>query len=408
MASYGADYQPANPRDDYRGQLMQCDKVFAKVVHASRQIEPLLTQANQERQKDLRAKYETLKGVEQIYAAVKDLLETKSLAIGSSYDLSVDGSEEKDQFNKVYVEMKQVLDILQIRLYRILGLPDSWFGLNMGYVSSWVDENPRKALGLVVAGGAILGGGAAYYHAANGFCLFYRFFYGAGNVCACNSWGMAASAALGAGTGVIFVAVAVLCAQQLVRTVKYKAAADPTDLQQALEVVEHVKKLPDAEFINQLSKICFDNYGQFPSDPQVPWQPFLMQELLRADAGPLWLKQWKILSGGKRAGAGTIQLGLKLFTFCNFIGVLYQLKKIREIGLEEQKRDQLGKSWEAMLKHALIMIQTAHLSLLFQTHDALVGACGIITSSIDCYAQVPFKPKAQANESKPEPKAAAK
>ncbi|CAJ1444659.1 unnamed protein product [Effrenium voratum] len=120
------------------------------------------------------------------------------------------------------------------------------------------------------------------------------------------------------------------------------------------------------------------------------------------------LKQWKILSGGKRAGAGTIQLGLKLFTFCNFIGVLYQLKKIREIGLEEQKRDQLGKSWEAMLKHALIMIQTAHLSLLFQTHDALVGACGIITSSIDCYAQVPFKPKAQANESKPEPKAAAK
>ena len=63
-------------------------------------------------------------------------------------------------------------------------------------------------------------------------------------------------------------AVAVLCAHQLVRTVKYKAAADPTDLQQALKVVEHVKKLPDAEFINQLSKICFDNYGQFPSDPQ--------------------------------------------------------------------------------------------------------------------------------------------
>lgn len=112
------------------------------------------------------------------------------------------------------------------------------------------------------------------------------------------------------------------------------------------------------------------------------------------------LKQWKILSGGKRAGTGTIQLGLKIFTFCNFMGVLYQLKKIRDIGLKEEKRDQLAKSWEAAVKHALLMIQTSHLSLLYQTHDAFVGVCGIITSSIDCYAQIPFKPKAVADKDK--------
>eukprot|EP00434_Breviolum_minutum_P025941 symbB.v1.2.022934.t1/scaffold2056.1/size90925/8 len=106
------------------------------------------------------------------------------------------------------------------------------------------------------------------------------------------------------------------------------------------------------------------------------------------------LKQWKILSGGKRAGTGTIQLGLKIFTFCNFVGVVTQLKKIMDIGLKEEKRDQLAKSWEAVVKHSLLMIQTSHLSLLYQTHDAFVGLCGIITSSIDCYAQIPFKPKA--------------
>ncbi|CAE8718129.1 unnamed protein product, partial [Polarella glacialis] len=32
------------------------------------------------------------------------------------------------------------------------------------------------------------------------------------------------------------------------------------------------------------------------------------------------LKQWKILSGGKRSGTGTVQLGLKFFCFSNFIG----------------------------------------------------------------------------------------
>lgn len=117
------------------------------------------------------------------------------------------------------------------------------------------------------------------------------------------------------------------------------------------------------------------------------------------------LKQWKILSGGKRAGTGTIQLGLKIFTFCNALGVLCNLKKIKEIGLQEEKRDQLGKCWEAVVKHSLLMIQTSHLSLLYQTHDAFVGICGIITSSIDCYAQIPFKPKAVADKEPKESKA---
>eukprot|EP00913_Durusdinium_trenchii_P033550 g31408.t1 len=53
------------------------------------------------------------------------------------------------------------------------------------------------------------------------------------------------------------------------------------------------------------------------------------------------LKQWKILSGGKRAGTGTIQLGLKIFTFCNALGVLCNLKKIKEIGLQERAKSLL-------------------------------------------------------------------
>ncbi|CAE7227743.1 Pex11 [Symbiodinium natans] len=110
------------------------------------------------------------------------------------------------------------------------------------------------------------------------------------------------------------------------------------------------------------------------------------------------LKQWKILSGGKRAGTGTIQLGLKIFTFCNIVGLLYQLKKIKDIGLEEEKRDQLGKCWETAVKHALICVQTAHLSLLYPTHDLIVGVCGIFSSSLDVCAQLPAKPAAKAKD----------
>eukprot|EP00440_Ansanella_granifera_P056598 gb/GFBE01061346.1/.p1 GENE.gb/GFBE01061346.1/~~gb/GFBE01061346.1/.p1 ORF type:complete len:243 (+),score=55.28 gb/GFBE01061346.1/:1-729(+) len=117
------------------------------------------------------------------------------------------------------------------------------------------------------------------------------------------------------------------------------------------------------------------------------------------------LKQWKILSGGKRSGTGTIQLGLKFFCFSNAVAVLYQLKKIKDIGQQEEKVEQRRKCYETAVKHALLVLQTAHLSLLYQTHDAIVGVAGIITSSMDIIGQLPAKPPQKVH---PDAKAATK
>mmetsp|Transcript_104234 Transcript_104234/g.185198 ORF Transcript_104234/g.185198 Transcript_104234/m.185198 type:complete len:241 (+) Transcript_104234:57-779(+) len=105
------------------------------------------------------------------------------------------------------------------------------------------------------------------------------------------------------------------------------------------------------------------------------------------------LKQWKILTGGKRSGTGTIQLGLKFFCFSNFVAGLYQLKKVKDMGNKDEKKEQRRKCYETAVKHALLVVQTAHLSLLYQTHDAIVGLAGVITSSIDVIGQLPAKPK---------------
>eukprot|EP00429_Kryptoperidinium_foliaceum_P073408 CAMPEP_0176227220 /NCGR_PEP_ID=MMETSP0121_2-20121125/22657_1 /TAXON_ID=160619 /ORGANISM="Kryptoperidinium foliaceum, Strain CCMP 1326" /LENGTH=249 /DNA_ID=CAMNT_0017566497 /DNA_START=292 /DNA_END=1041 /DNA_ORIENTATION=- len=110
------------------------------------------------------------------------------------------------------------------------------------------------------------------------------------------------------------------------------------------------------------------------------------------------MKQWKILPGGKRAGAGTIQLGLKFFCFSNMVGALVQMKKFFALAASN---DSMGKLEMACLKtafkHMLLVLQTAHLSLLCPSHDALVGVAGMITSFMDVKAQWPAaKPVAAA------------
>lgn len=104
------------------------------------------------------------------------------------------------------------------------------------------------------------------------------------------------------------------------------------------------------------------------------------------------MKQWKLLSGGKRAGTGTIQMGLKFFCFSNFIAAIVQCKKIMlSLKNEDGKTDQRRKCSETMAKHLLLVLQTAHLSRLYESHDALVGMAGIITSWMDTAAQWPAK-----------------
>eukprot|EP00933_Yihiella_yeosuensis_P036749 TRINITY_DN30534_c0_g1_i1.p1 TRINITY_DN30534_c0_g1~~TRINITY_DN30534_c0_g1_i1.p1 ORF type:complete len:233 (-),score=59.91 TRINITY_DN30534_c0_g1_i1:101-799(-) len=112
------------------------------------------------------------------------------------------------------------------------------------------------------------------------------------------------------------------------------------------------------------------------------------------------LKQWKILSGGKRSGTGTVQLGLKFFCFSNAMGAILNLKKIRDMGDKEEKREQKQKCAETVIKHLLLVLQTAHLSRLKETHDGLVGVAGVITSCMDLAAQLPAKAAAAAIKSK--------
>lgn len=105
-----------------------------------------------------------------------------------------------------------------------------------------------------------------------------------------------------------------------------------------------------------------------------------------------WLKQLKVLSGGKRAGTGTIQLGLKFFCASNLVAMIHQLKKRRDARAEKpQSPNKQVKCTENALKHGMLVVQMAHLSRMYESHDALVGFLGMITSAMDVASQWPAK-----------------
>jgi hypothetical protein len=105
-----------------------------------------------------------------------------------------------------------------------------------------------------------------------------------------------------------------------------------------------------------------------------------------------WLKQMKILPGGKRAGTGTIQLGLSWFCLSNFIAAVIQGKKlakqISDGGDKDTSQARRG-CVETIVKHLFLVVQTAHLSRVYETSDKLVGFLGMITSVQDFLPQWP-------------------
>lgn len=121
-----------------------------------------------------------------------------------------------------------------------------------------------------------------------------------------------------------------------------------------------------------------------------------------------YLKQVKVLPNKKKPAMATIQLGLKFFCLSNFVSFLIQAKKLKELASEsEGKQAQITAAIKTAVKHVLLVVQTAHLSMLYQSHDALVGIFGIITSYMDIQTQWPEALKDVQKQS-PDAKCAAK
>lgn len=97
-----------------------------------------------------------------------------------------------------------------------------------------------------------------------------------------------------------------------------------------------------------------------------------------------WLKQQKIVTSGASA-ADTIKRGMAFFLVCNGTAAIINFKKYNKEKDEGKKSTALT----ATFKHLLICIQCAHNSAIYETHNALVGFTGVLSSLIDTRTQWP-------------------
>jgi len=92
------------------------------------------------------------------------------------------------------------------------------------------------------------------------------------------------------------------------------------------------------------------------------------------------LKQWKVLPGGKRAGMGTIIVGLKVLLVYCAAAVAAQAKKLCS---KCATREDRAKCAEATLKAVLLGIVCAHLSSVREMHDVVCGIAGVGYGSLE-------------------------
>mmetsp|Transcript_25225 Transcript_25225/g.57217 ORF Transcript_25225/g.57217 Transcript_25225/m.57217 type:complete len:222 (-) Transcript_25225:77-742(-) len=109
-----------------------------------------------------------------------------------------------------------------------------------------------------------------------------------------------------------------------------------------------------------------------------------------------WLHQ---VRGGMKSGSGTIQRGLKWLTVSSIIAAISAVRRLRVLraaegapggqgaGADTERRATLVRAW----RNGLLAVQTAHLSRIWESHDAIVGTLGMVTSTIDVLQVWPEK-----------------
>lgn len=98
-----------------------------------------------------------------------------------------------------------------------------------------------------------------------------------------------------------------------------------------------------------------------------------------------WIKQIGLIKRGKPTD--TIWFGLKFFAVSNMVATVYNIYKLQKV--DASKIEERAKLRTLIFKHAALSIQISHVSKLRESHDALAGFLGVITSFMDAKEQWP-------------------
>eukprot|EP00933_Yihiella_yeosuensis_P041247 TRINITY_DN3565_c0_g2_i1.p1 TRINITY_DN3565_c0_g2~~TRINITY_DN3565_c0_g2_i1.p1 ORF type:complete len:334 (-),score=81.45 TRINITY_DN3565_c0_g2_i1:103-1104(-) len=209
---------------------------------------------------DLRIKCEHLKASSCVYKSVRKFMKTTDVSMEDLYfDFDDENEEKKKKADEVYNGMTRVLHIFEKRMTAVSHAPTSWFKTYYLEVTQWFKANPKKAAGIPVALATAAGASLAAFNHNYGYCLIYYFYTSGG--AAASSWGLAASAGLGAAGGLVIGALLVLAVNFFKKCYKYHYAQDETSkaMQEIDAMVKKLKAMSQNEInehLIQLTELC--------------------------------------------------------------------------------------------------------------------------------------------------------
>eukprot|EP00933_Yihiella_yeosuensis_P065829 TRINITY_DN6982_c0_g3_i1.p1 TRINITY_DN6982_c0_g3~~TRINITY_DN6982_c0_g3_i1.p1 ORF type:complete len:333 (+),score=66.07 TRINITY_DN6982_c0_g3_i1:76-1074(+) len=265
MAFYGNDYNP-DAKTSYLHQLDETDKVAKKLRALIASLKTSSSGVDSiSEQKDISNKYEHLKASCSVYLGVRRFCKMMDITLEAKYgvldelDLLDDEdkqNEKKKEMDAVYNQMTRLLHVFEARMKAVAQAPNSWFSIQLQQAKSWLQENPKMAAGITAAGGTIAGGALAATNYFNGYCFIYYLIYGS-PACACGSWGVAASAAIGA-TGGLFLAglLVAICGCAIKCYNSYDAKDTTSEALKSIDaMVEKMKDMTQDEILKQLQEL---------------------------------------------------------------------------------------------------------------------------------------------------------
>ena len=128
-----------------------------QVNFLKRQIELTCSSPDDDQRMELKDKLEFINGVIEMYKKTEQLYKLKELAIYQEFE-TLDECPRREEMGKTFTKMTVHLTMMEVQMYKVLGVENSWFSMKIHEIKRWVTENLEDAAaGVGILSGALAG-----------------------------------------------------------------------------------------------------------------------------------------------------------------------------------------------------------------------------------------------------------
>jgi len=240
----------SNEKVTFRRQLDSFDVAMQFLSKEKKTLDQSPPNEQIDVENDLQNKNEYITGCMACFKGLKKMFLLRDAGMDEEYeDLSC--GPEKNALCAEYRVMTQYLNRIEINIYKILGLENSWFSQQIYEVQKWIAANPKTAIAMTGISAGVLAGAVGIL-TESGIHLLSSLSLGF-----VPAMGVAANVAVGLVGGLVLGGVLVfLCNLALSRGTYRKVTEDAARKAREIQsMMEAIREMPSPEFTRQVEQL---------------------------------------------------------------------------------------------------------------------------------------------------------